>query len=69
MSPDDAWSNMGDCRNAWIYVIFYTLSLFVIQLTLNSILHHKFARKAQFVFSMIVPISVLAFFIAQFMIS
>ena len=39
-------SNHHECTNAWGYIIAYTICLFVIQLNLNSILHHKFARQA-----------------------
>jgi len=43
-SEDDAWYNNGECSGSWFFVILYTAALFVIQLNLNSIIHHKFAR-------------------------
>uniref|UniRef100_A0A7S3IV51 Uncharacterized protein n=1 Tax=Strombidium inclinatum TaxID=197538 RepID=A0A7S3IV51_9SPIT len=57
-------NNMGECQGSWIYVLGYTISLFVIQLNLNSIMHHKFTRKAQLVYSLIVPLTFLAFLLA-----
>jgi len=43
-SEDPKWSNFGECSNSEFYIIGYTLSLFVIQYTLNSIMNHKFTR-------------------------
>ena len=56
--------NQGVCKNSWIYILGYTLSLFIIQYNINSIMHHKFARTAEYIYAFIVPISVLAFYCA-----
>ena len=58
-------SNDGECRASWLYIIGYTAALFIIQLNLNSIMHHKFTRHAQLIYSIMVPITVLAFYFAQ----
>jgi hypothetical protein len=39
-------NNYNGCQDSWIYIFGYTISLFVIQLNLNSIMHHKFTRYA-----------------------
>ena len=66
MKTDDPnISNEGECSASWLYIIGYTAALFIIQLNLNSIMHHKFTRHAQLIYSIMVPITVLAFFCAQ----
>jgi hypothetical protein len=65
LSDDDKWSNSGECSGSWFYVILYTVSLFVIQLNLNSIIHHKFTRSAQYVFAFMVPLTLLGFLLAE----
>lgn len=40
------------------------MSLFIIQYNINSIMHHKFARTAEYIYAFMVPISVLAFYCA-----
>lgn len=60
---DPKYSNGGLCAYSWASIIGYTVSLFVIQLTLNSIMSHKFTRHAQVAQSFLVPISVLAFYL------
>ena len=47
-----------------MYILGYTLSLFIIQYNINSIMHHKFARTAEYIYAFMVPISVLAFYCA-----
>lgn len=54
-------NNYKGCQDSWIYILGYTISLFVIQLNLNSIMHHKFTRYAQYMYAMMVPITVVAF--------
>jgi hypothetical protein len=54
-------NNYKGCSDSWIYIIGYTISLFVIQLNLNSIMHHKFTRYAQIMYALMVPITVVAF--------
>jgi len=54
-------NNYKGCQNSWIYILGYTLSLFFIQLNLNSIMHHKFTRYAQYMYALMVPITVVAF--------
>lgn len=44
---DSKYTNDGDCNYSWATILGYTLSLFTIQLTLNSIMSHKFGRYAQ----------------------
>jgi hypothetical protein len=61
-------NNYKGCQDSWIYILGYTMSLFVIQLNLNSIMHHKFTRYAQYMFAMMVPITVVAFKCASFVV-
>ena len=56
--------NDGTCQNSWLYILGYTLSLFIIQYNINSIMHHKFTRTAEYIYAFMVPISVLAFYCA-----
>ena len=60
-SSDDKWMNYGECNFAWLFILGYSGSLFVIQLTLNSIMHHKNTRKAQYVFAFMIPITLVSF--------
>ena len=64
ISDDCKYLNNGHCKNSWVYIIGYTLSLFIIQLNINSIMHHKFTRNAQYIYAFMVPITVLAFYCA-----
>lgn len=43
---DPKKSNHGECAYSWAAILGYTLSLFVIQLTMNSIMGHKYTRYA-----------------------
>ena len=61
-------NNYQGCSDSWIYIIGYTISLFVIQLNLNSIMHHKFTRYAQLMYALMVPITVVAFKCATFIV-
>lgn len=61
----DKFRNDGDCDNSWLFIIGYTISLFVIQLNLNSIMHHKYTRHAQIIYSLMVPITLFAFLLAS----
>ena len=65
METEDDKNNHGECRASWLYIIGYTAALFIIQLNLNSIMHHKFTRHAQLIYALMVPITVLAFYLAQ----
>lgn len=62
---DDKFYNMGECSGSGIYLIIYSLSLFVIQLNLNSIMHYKFTKGAQKLYSIMVPLTLGAFLFAQ----
>ena len=64
-SLDHKFTNDGECHNSWVFILGYTASLFVIQLTLISIMTHKFTRYAQILQSFMVPISFVAFFLAS----
>lgn len=64
-TEDDRINNKGECRASWLYIIGYTAALFIIQLNLNSIMHHKFTRHAQLIYALMVPITVLAFYLAR----
>ena len=44
-----------------MYLIGYTISLFVFQLTLTTLLIHKNVRYAQYVFSLMVPMTLASF--------
>ena len=48
-----------------MFILGYTASLFVIQLTLISIMTHKFTRYAQMLQAFMLPISFLAFLLAS----
>jgi hypothetical protein len=58
-------NNDGDCDFAIWYIIGYTLSIFVIQYTVNSIMHHRYIRYVQYLYSIMVPITFLAFLAAM----
>jgi len=64
-NEDDRVKNKGECENSWLYIVGYTAALFIIQLNLNSIMHHKFTRHAQLIYALMVPITVLAFYLAR----
>lgn len=57
-------SNYGECTNSIWHIFGFTLCLFIIQLNLNSIMHHKFSRQAQQLFSVAVPLTLAAFLLA-----
>lgn len=68
-SLDPKFTNNGACHHSWFAILGYTLSLFLIQLTLNSIMGHKFTRHAQILQSFMVPISFFAFWLATLSLS
>ena len=62
---DNVFSNYGDCHNGWIFVFGYTVSLFIIQLTLNSLMSYKFTRYVKIIYAFMIPITLLAFLLAK----
>ena len=62
---ESKFTNGGECQNSWVFILGYTASLFVIQLTLISIMTHKFTRYAQMLQAFMLPISFLAFWLAS----
>ena len=60
----DKFTNSGECDGSIWYVLGYTMSLFVIQYNVNSIMHHRYLRYVQYLYSLMVPITFLAFLTA-----
>lgn len=65
-SQDDKFYNYGECDTSFLSIFLYALSLFVIQLTMNSIMHHKYYRYTQYVQATMVPLTFAAFWLATF---
>lgn len=64
VSQLDIYNNFGECHNSLFYIIGYTLSLFVIQYNLNSILHHNYIRWVNYAYAFMVPVTIVAFLLA-----
>ena len=63
------YTNHGHCDYSWLAILGYTISLFIIQYNLNSIMHHKFTRAAQLIYAFMVPITIMAFGLAFLVVS
>lgn len=62
---DNVFSNYGDCHNSWIFILGYTMSLFIIQMTLNSLMSYKFTRYVKIIYAFMIPITLVAFLLAK----
>ena len=63
------YTNDGQCDNSWMAILGYTISLFIIQYNLNSIMHHKYTRAAQLIYAFMVPLTIIAFLLAMLVVS
>ena len=59
------FQNDGECSHSIWYIIGYTLSLFIVQYNIGSIMHHRFLRYVQYLYALMVPITFLAFLAAM----
>lgn len=58
------FQNNGNCNHAIFYIMGYTVSLFVVQYNIGSIMHHRFVHFVQYIYSIMVPLTFLAFLAA-----
>lgn len=65
MTEYNKFQNNGDCNHAIWYIIGYTLSLFIVQYNIGSIMHHRFVHFVQYIYSIMVPLTFLAFLAAM----
>ena len=61
----NTYTNDGECRYSFWYILGYIFSQFVIQYNLNSIMHHNFVRWTRIAFAFMVPVTILAFLLAS----
>lgn len=58
------YQNEGECNHAIWYIVGYTMSIFIVQYNIGSIMHHRFIRYVQYLYAIMVPITFLAFLAA-----